>query len=278
MRRPRGPGGRFLTAEEIAAQKANQPPDVGPSASTSQNGDEDDDLQLMEQDLEHDSEMASPVDDQKHAALPLPPSTQEKPLEPLQQPRPTIQPPLQPRPQVQIHTQAHAHSQMQRPQLQTQRPQPTSQSQQQQTQSMQAPSPHHHQPVQSPYEHHMTMAHSNGSLDLLNVNYHPVSHPATPTPISPHPSMSEGMQASERVQHMHSHAGHTQHDHPRHVSGHTGNGQPVAPTPAPAVTLRSPFQAMQMHHVPHPHAHARHHHSYVNRAEQLYAEQGIYQP
>ena len=31
MRRPRGPGGRFLTAEEIAAQKAQQGA-AGPSA------------------------------------------------------------------------------------------------------------------------------------------------------------------------------------------------------------------------------------------------------
>ena len=37
---------------------------------------------------------------------------------------------------------------------------------------------------------------------------------------------------------------------------------------APSVQLRQPYT--QMHHVPHPHAHARHHASYVNHAERLY--------
>lgn len=36
MRRPRGPGGRFLTAEEIAAQKASQTHQDGGESDTSQ--------------------------------------------------------------------------------------------------------------------------------------------------------------------------------------------------------------------------------------------------
>lgn len=38
----------------------------------------------------------------------------------------------------------------------------------------------------------------------------------------------------------------------------------------PSVQLRQPYT--QMHHIPHPHAHARHHASYVNQAERLYSE------
>jgi hypothetical protein len=42
MRRPRGPGGRFLTAEEIAAQRdPNADPEPGPSTSAAQEHDED---------------------------------------------------------------------------------------------------------------------------------------------------------------------------------------------------------------------------------------------
>ena len=35
-------------------------------------------------------------------------------------------------------------------------------------------------------------------------------------------------------------------------------------------TTRRYHAAMQMHHVPHPHAHARHHASSINRIERLY--------
>lgn len=52
MRRPRGPGGRFLTAEEIAAQKAAPAQDSGPSSAPIVQNDidemeeEDDDLNV----------------------------------------------------------------------------------------------------------------------------------------------------------------------------------------------------------------------------------------
>lgn len=41
MRRPRGPGGRFLTAEEIAAQKSAQVDGIDPNLSPSNEGDHD---------------------------------------------------------------------------------------------------------------------------------------------------------------------------------------------------------------------------------------------
>jgi hypothetical protein len=47
----------------------------------------------------------------------------------------------------------------------------------------------------------------------------------------------------------------------------------TAASPAPGV-LRSPFNVMQMHHIPHPHAHARHHHTRLNIAEGLYGPDG----
>ncbi|KAJ7262319.1 CCAAT-binding transcription factor (CBF-B/NF-YA) subunit B-domain-containing protein [Mycena haematopus] len=43
MRRPRGPGGRFLTAEEIAAQRSSTGDEPGPSAVPDQDEDMDDD-------------------------------------------------------------------------------------------------------------------------------------------------------------------------------------------------------------------------------------------
>ncbi|KAJ3003809.1 hypothetical protein NUW54_g5114 [Trametes sanguinea] len=43
------------------------------------------------------------------------------------------------------------------------------------------------------------------------------------------------------------------------------------PQPPPNMGMRQPYvAAMQMHHVPHPHAHARHHATFMNRAERLY--------
>lgn len=98
MRRPRGPGGRFLTSEEIAAQKNNQPP-TGPSASTSQDGDDEDEVEMVDRELDQDTEMilASPVD---HPMM----DTQA----PLEAPLSAQQPFAQPRPRIQIPAgQAH---------------------------------------------------------------------------------------------------------------------------------------------------------------------------
>ncbi len=59
MRRPRGPGGRFLTAEEIAAQKASSGDVEGPSSAHPEN-DED----AEGDDVESPENMVSPVDTQ----------------------------------------------------------------------------------------------------------------------------------------------------------------------------------------------------------------------
>ncbi|KAG7090822.1 hypothetical protein E1B28_009905 [Marasmius oreades] len=74
-------------------------------------------------------------------------------------------------------------------------------------------------------------------------------------------------------QHQHQHQPHHSHLHPsqlHHASKGTTNSAPV--------TLSSPYPTrVQMHHVPHPHAHARHHHSQLNFTEGLYpstSEQG----
>jgi hypothetical protein len=50
----------------------------------------------------------------------------------------------------------------------------------------------------------------------------------------------------------------------------------TAASPAPGV-LHSPFNVMQMHHIPHPHAHARHHHTRLNLAQGLYGPDGSQQ-
>ncbi|KAI0655936.1 hypothetical protein C8Q70DRAFT_404850 [Cubamyces menziesii] len=66
-------------------------------------------------------------------------------------------------------------------------------------------------------------------------------------------------------QHTHIHAG-----QPGHAAGSQTQTQ-VQPLPPPNLALRGQYQAaMQMHHVPHPHAHARHHASHINRTERLY--------
>ncbi|KAH9949611.1 CCAAT-binding transcription factor (CBF-B/NF-YA) subunit B-domain-containing protein [Amylocystis lapponica] len=207
MRRPRGPGGRFLTAEEIAAQKAH-PPEAGP-----------------------------PVEPPKPSTSHLP--SAEQPHE-QSRPPPLPQPILQPR--------------LQPPQLQ----------------------PHVPQLHPSPYERHMSMGHNAAPVNLLNVSFHhPLPHSDSPSPLSPHSSMSDALQAPDHVHRDHSLA---QHQPAPSASGMAAHF-PQDPLPSMSssastshVALRAPY--MQMHHVPHPHAHARHHHSYVNRAEQLYADDG----
>ncbi|KAF5370827.1 hypothetical protein D9758_002068 [Tetrapyrgos nigripes] len=154
MRRPRGPGGRFLTAEEIAAQRAANGDEAGPSG---------------EQD--HDEEM----DDEPSDEQPSP------------------------------HQPQNPMGVLGLPQYQPLQPQ-------------QPPPPRQHQP-------------------------------APPTPLAQQPYLQQ----------------HQLHSH-------------VAVPNDTAVTLSSPYGAqprvrVQMHHVPHPHAHARHHHSQLNYAEGLYPEQ-----
>lgn len=264
MRRPRGPGGRFLTAEEIAAQKNVQANVDDPSAATSQDGDEDEDQDMVAHDRDSEMALVSPTEqipvhvtmDSQRNADPTPPQLQN---------RPTIQPLLQPRPQIQIQTM-----------------QPLAKHEHQMAHPLQPQSAPQHLSVQSPFDQHVPMPHSASTLDLLSAPYMSPSHPTTPTAISPHSAMSEVIPATERIQpdhNTHSHHAHSRtHDHQRHISSSNGStsagtAQPSPTTTTPANTLNNvrTFAAMQMHHVPHPHAHARHHHSYLNRAEQLYA-------
>ena len=59
MRRPRGPGGRFLTAEEIAAQK--QPAQDEPGPSTSAIPDNDPEEELEDDEFKPDESSVSPA-------------------------------------------------------------------------------------------------------------------------------------------------------------------------------------------------------------------------
>lgn len=245
MRRPRGPGGRFLTSEEIAAQKHNQPP-TGPSASTSQDGDDEDEVEMVDRELDQDTEMilASPVD---HPMMDTQ-APHEAPLsaqQPFAQPRPRIQIPVGPA----LVTKTE---EIPRP-LQSQ--------------------PQQNMAVQSPYEH-PSMSHN---IDLLSAAYMSPSHPATPAAMSPHANMADGRQAPDRqsdhAAHAHGRHGHGSshaHDHGRHGQVTVGVNHGSSASPSTPNGMRIPYAAMQMHHVPHPHAHARHHHTYVNRTEQLY--------
>ena len=313
MRRPRGPGGRFLTAEEIAAQKANQAAEAGPSASTSQDGDEDD-TEMVDKDTDKDTDKDADMSvDSPLEAKPdftVPPQVRLPEVRPEQR---SIQPSLQPRPQatqpqIQVPTQSS---------MQAQQPQQSSHSQQGQSQLQ---SPVHMQPsthfpsqsqsqsqpqssqsqqgLRSPFENSLSLGHNMGhntaSINLLSVGYQPsISHPTTPTPVSPHPSMSDALRTREQhMSHAHPHPHphphpeqHGQHDHSRHLGPASGSStlgshisnaptQPQVtqpgPTPSSSINLRAPYT--QMHHVPHPHAHARHHHSYINNLERLYPD------
>ncbi|KAK0485641.1 CCAAT-binding transcription factor (CBF-B/NF-YA) subunit B-domain-containing protein [Armillaria novae-zelandiae] len=88
MRRPRGPGGRFLTAEEIAAQKAVNGDDgvaeAGPSSAVVEEDDEGDDGSPMQQD--HPSPQLPPKQaSQQHQMVP-PLARQQQQQQPQQQP------------------------------------------------------------------------------------------------------------------------------------------------------------------------------------------------
>ncbi|KAF7794484.1 hypothetical protein EIP86_005618 [Pleurotus ostreatoroseus] len=275
MRRPRGPGGRFLTADEIAAQKNTQQAEPGPSASTSQDGDEDEDAD-GEKEIEHDAEMSldTPVEEEK-PSFPVPSQPSSSSLHAALQPR--VQPPVLPAPPpVQQQHPSPPQQQQLRPQPPQHPPQHQPQPKPPQLPTLQTQTPHHPPSVQSPYDYTMAGL-GNPSLEIPNVSYHSISHPATPAPISPHPVMTDAMQTMDRSQQQMHNAGHAHHDHPRHLSSsavtHPGNPQTPAPVAMPSNLVRSSFQAMQMHHVPHPHAHARHHHTYLNRTEHLYVDQ-----
>ena len=222
------------------------------------------------------------------------------PGQPLLQPRPqTAASALPPQPHMQPQAQLQAHP----PTPMVTQPQPTPHPKPEPSSMPPAPvqSPHPPQAAHSPFN--LQLGHNPGAVNLLNVGFPPtMSHPATPAPLSPH---SDGMNPFDHVptpdpysrpaparpmpgMHTHSHAGqpgqaahsHTHAGQPGHAM-HMHGGQPgvaaaaaQSPPPQgsqPSISLRAPYHAaMQMHHVPHPHAHARHHASFINRSERLY--------
>jgi nuclear transcription factor Y alpha len=245
MRRPRGPGGRFLTADEIAAQKASAP----------------DADALRDDDDEHEDAGDSPqymaIDPEQSPITTTPPHL------PISQPQPSnlSQPPT-PAP--------------------TLAPAPPAQQQQQQQSQQQ-------QQTVSQYQ----ATHRANPVNLVNMPYHHPMPSQQPQP-SPSPTLYQDMRVHPR-QHQHQHPPSgtptpTQHSHAGLRAFHAPGAPPTNPplnsqiaavhsaaSPAPGV-LRSPFNVMQMHHVPHPHAHARHHHTRLNIAEGLYGPDAGSQP
>jgi nuclear transcription factor Y, alpha len=235
MRRPRGPGGRFLTAEEIAAQKAA----ATEAAAARDDDDERDDGEDSPRDMAIDSE-PSPVS-------PNPP-------------RPAAsQPPAQSHPPAPVPVLAPA------------------------------PPPQQQQPPVSQFQ----AGHRNNHVNLVNIPYHQIQPQQPQSTTSPTlyqdmrvPSHSQA-QSSASAQATHSHAGlrgfHAPPQPPPTAPPPTTPSATPLPSqiaavhttasPAPGV-LRSPFNVMQMHHIPHPHAHARHHHTRLNIAQGLYGPDG----
>ncbi|KAJ6593755.1 CCAAT-binding transcription factor (CBF-B/NF-YA) subunit B-domain-containing protein [Mycena capillaripes] len=104
MRRPRGPGGRFLTAEEIAAQRSPTSDEPGPSAAPEHDEDmEDDDPEGMQpmamtpDSYMHPDSMAMMNMAYRDMPMQLPPQQQQQ------------QPQHQPPPQQQQQQQHHHH-------------------------------------------------------------------------------------------------------------------------------------------------------------------------
>ncbi|CDO76710.1 hypothetical protein BN946_scf184796.g4 [Trametes cinnabarina] len=217
MRRPRGPGGRFLTAEEIAAQKANQEAEAGPSGTASIDGEgEDDPDAAMDSPRDPSMSIDSPSEatqslasqspaqqfDKQRETRPPPLSQGQPPLQPRPQPAPNLQP--QPQSQQPLTTQQQQQQQQQQrtqqhPQLQS-RPKPQPSPIPQQPQHAQPPvptirSPHPHPSAPSPY---LALGHSTSPVNLINVGgfqspmsgntvslASPHSTPTLPDPLNP---------------------------------------------------------------------------------------------
>ncbi|KAF5389481.1 hypothetical protein D9757_004305 [Collybiopsis confluens] len=189
MRRPRGPGGRFLTAEEIAAQRAGQGNDAGPSNVP-----------------DNDDETAE---------------DEHSPLAEAQSP-----------PQMQMQPHIHGHS------------------------------------------HEDTSSNAPDPISILNLSHSPpISQimPMPPVPIAVSPQAMYIQQSQPRHPHP------VQNLHQQHPLAQSHVQISKGTTNSAPVTLTSPYPSrIQMHHVPHPHAHARHHHSELNYAEGLYPPESPY--
>ena len=174
---------------------------------------------------------------------------------------PTAQPPLQPRPQPK--------SEQQKPEIPpSQPPPPISQP------PPSIPAILHPHSIQA-FDHRLPMNVTPAPLNLSHVDFR--QSIAQPQPSTTTLPTSNPVSHPDRL-----HLDHSRHDnqrlgtlpsiaHTRDVHPHTNVTNPYARLPG--VPIRSPYTANQMHHVPHPHAHARHHSSYVNNTERLYPDQ-----
>jgi nuclear transcription factor Y alpha len=207
MRRPRGPGGRFLTAEEIAAQRLAHDESSLPM-DQDQDGDMDEDEQQQMEDSQPSGQIQHSIQDQA-ASLHL----QNHEYQPQHNTDSLniINMPFGPG-----STPSHlpfTHSSHKHP-----TPIPT-------LQTPQAPKPRHTNSVPNPLSSHIQNPipsqhpHQNPFTQVHS------SNPKNPTPMNLHPTYHSG--------------------------------------------------SIQMHHVPHPHAHARHHHSRLNYVDGLYGPDNV---
>jgi nuclear transcription factor Y alpha len=113
-------------------------------------------------------------------------------------------------------------------------------------------------------DHHINYTHSvpSTSLSLSSLDQYSLSlrtHPANSSPRTPSLIQNSSVASSLSIA--------TSHTFP-----HPQRSPRISPSSeaTSSVPLRSPYSVSQMHHVPHPHAHARHHHSRINYSEGLY--------
>lgn len=190
MRRPRGPGGRFLTAEEIAAQRAGQEGEAGPSNPTDNDEEMPDDehsppvepqpqspSRLQAHIHSHDDTPNAPdpisILNLSHLPVPSPPINQMQHM-PV---------PIAVSPQAMYIQQQQQQQQQQRRQHQQQHQQQLPHSQ------------HHHQ---HPHSHQLPLSQSHVQITKGTTNSAPV------TLTSPYPSRIQ----MHHVPHPHAHARH----------------------------------------------------------------------
>lgn len=218
MRRPRGPGGRFLTAEEIAAQKA--------SAIAGE----------------------SPVPEDESSVAPTPTSSSSKGPETfVNQPSfdvvPSLQPPMPPV-QVQNQVQAQAQAQALRLSIPTQN-----------APFQGHPHPHPHIPTPFDQSMHSASPADSVMLDYQSLS-HPVTplsaapashlHPSSPFHVSPPNTVSQHRQPYQQ-----------QPPQTPQQQRPPPQQKDVPATNPDGTIVGSRHYPARMHHVPHPHAHSR---------------------
>ncbi|CAK5281362.1 unnamed protein product [Mycena citricolor] len=251
MRRPRGPGGRFLTSEEIAAQKAAGGDDgAGPSTFASppdnaslNNNMADADDEDMEDDEQADSmamEGYMQSQDSTMAMMGMSYDMQPMQLDPSQ-------------------AQCQLHAGSQPPQTLTTR-QPTSHS------AVPVPGqqhPGHHHPHMHPHSQvQLTTSLSNHVRTPIMHTQSTPMHSQTP-PL--HSQSSLHSHSPAMSPHLHSHTPPSLHGQ---MHSHSSSLFPHAHH-----AMSAPYgTAAQLHHVPHPHAHSRHRQMF---AQDLYGTAGM---